>query len=80
MKIVQSILILFATVASSMMTSAGTIPSFQVGGSVSNNSGSALTVTPIGTPDGNGGYTYEFRIEFAPQTLSVSQLFDVGNS
>lgn len=80
MKIVQSILMLLVAAANSMMASAGTIPSFQVGGSVSNNSGSAITITPIGIPDGNGGVTYEYRIDLAPQTLSVTQLFDVGNS
>lgn len=80
MKIVQSVLMLLAAVANSMMASAATIPSFQVGGSVSNNSGSALTITPISTPDGNGGYTYEYRVELAPQTLTVTQLFDSGNS
>ena len=80
MKIFKGLMVLCATVASSMLASAATIPSFQVGGSVSNNSGNALTLTPIGTPDGNGGYTYEYRVEFAPQTLTVTQLFDAGNS
>jgi hypothetical protein len=80
MKFFKIFLVLCATVSSYGPASAATIPSFQVGGSVGNNSSSALTVTPIGTPDGNGGFTYEYRIEFAPQTLSVSQLFDVGNS
>ena len=80
MKIFKGLMVLCATVASSMLASAATIPSFQVGGSVSNNSGSALTITPIGTPDGNGGFTYEYRVDLAAQTLTVTQLFDVGNS
>ena len=80
MKIVQSVLMLLAAVANSMMASAATIPSFQLGGSGSNNSGSALTITPISTPDGNGGFTYEYRVDLAPQTLTITQLFDVGNS
>jgi len=80
MKIVQSVLMLLAAVANSMMASAAAIPSFQVGGSVSNNSGSALTITPISTPDGNGGFTFEYRVDLAAQSLTVTQLFDVGNS
>lgn len=80
MKIVQSVLMLLAAVANSMMASAATIPSFQVGGSVSNNSGSAITITYISIPDGNGGYTVESRVDLAPQTLTVTQLFDAGNS
>ncbi len=80
MKAAQSFLILLATLACSAIASAATIPSFQIGGSVSDNSSNALTITPIGTPDGNGGYNYVYTVTFAPQTLTVTQLFDAGNS
>jgi hypothetical protein len=56
------------------------IPSFQVGGSHSQNDSTAFSVTPVAPPDGNGGFTYEYTVTFSAATLTVTQLFDAGNS
>ncbi|MFM8251602.1 MAG: PEP-CTERM sorting domain-containing protein [Planctomycetota bacterium] len=56
------------------------IPSFQVGGSHSQNDSSAFSIMAVGVPDGNGGYTLEYTVTFTAATLSVTQLFDAGNS
>ena len=66
MKIVTCLLILSATAATPMLARAGIIPSVQVAGSLSDNSGSALTVTPIAIPNGNGQLDYEYRVDLLP--------------
>lgn len=74
MKIVQSVLMLLAAVASSMMASAATIPSFQVGGTTS-----SLTYGLAFGP-GTGPSGVDVTVTFDPATWTVSQLYDVGNS
>lgn len=74
MKIVQSVLMLLAAVANSMMASAATIPSFQVGGTTS-----SLTFGLAFGP-GTGPSGVDVTVTFDPATWTVSQLYDVGNS